>query len=184
MATEIRFLAAPSRHRVGNDTVEADRSEQQCKDCRDDDQLQAILFEAIPLDPAVFRWRVGVAGLRYGEKPSRLNACFGTLSPEAAMFYHQHQCPEGFMYHVQLIDSSAPNHIGDFNAVQPPPGSRMTMEEVADGHWSGSLRFNIEGHPGLVCAELVTGSALKILGKIYLPEPDAAGSDVSTESSA
>ena len=63
MATEIRFLAAPSRHRVGNDTVEADRSEQQCKDCRDDDQLQAILFEAIPLDPAVFRWRVGVAGL-------------------------------------------------------------------------------------------------------------------------
>ena len=54
MATEIRFLAAPSRHRVGNDTVKADRSEQQRKDCRDDGQLQAILFEAIPLDPAVF----------------------------------------------------------------------------------------------------------------------------------
>ncbi len=117
---------------------------------------------------------------RYGEKPSRLNACFGTLSLDAAVFYHHHQYPEGFMYYVQVIDPSAPRHIGDFNAVQPPPRSRMTMEEVADGYWSGSLRFNIEGHPGLVCAELVTGSALKILGRIYFPAPDVSGSDGST----
>jgi hypothetical protein len=117
---------------------------------------------------------------RYGEKPSRLNACFATLSPEAAMFYHQHQCSEGFMYYVQLVNPSAPNHIGDFNAVQPSPRSSMTMEEVADGYWSGSLRFNIEGYPGLVCAELVTGSALRILGRVHLPEPhgsDGRGAD-------
>lgn len=106
----------------------------------------------------------------YCEKPSRLNACFGTLSPEAALFYHQHHCSEGFAYLVQLVDSSAPHHIGDFNAVQPPPAghplANLTMEEVADKYWSNSLRFSIEGHQGLVCEELVTGSALRVLGRV------------------
>ena len=111
-----------------------------------------------------------VRAQRYSGKPSRLNACFGTLSPDAAMFYHQHHCREGLAYYVQLVDFSAPCHVGDFNAIQPPPPGhslRLTMEEIADKYWSGVLIFSIKGHPGLVCKELVTSSALRVLGRFH-----------------
>ena len=78
---------------------------------------------------------------RYPAKPCRLDACFATLNIQTAMFYHQHHCPEGLAYCVTLVDCSAP-------------------------YWSGKQLFKIDGCPDLVCEELVTSSALRVVNRI------------------
>ena len=103
---------------------------------------------------------------RYPAKPCRLDACFATLNIQTAMFYHQHHCLEGLAYCVTLVDCSAPCHIGDFNAIEPPAGTDFTMERIADDYWSGKQLFKIDGCPDLVCEELVTSSALRVVNRI------------------
>ena len=99
----------------------------------------------------------------YPQKPSRLRACFTTLGIDTAQFYHVHQCPEGTLYLVTLVDFSQPWHLGDFNVVQPLPGRDETMEETAHAYRTNRIRTNVEG---VTCEEVVTGSALRVHGSI------------------
>ena len=43
------------------------------------------------------------------------------------------------------------------------------MKQIALNYWSGSLRSIIEGYPGLVCDEVVTASALRVISRIHIP---------------
>ena len=107
---------------------------------------------------------------QFPAKPSRLSSCFATDNIDTALFYHRHHCLEGYLYAIEIDDPSQPIHIGDFNCIQPIPGRTDTMEQIAEYYWSGSLRTNIAGHPGLVCDEVVTASRLRIISRIYVPE--------------
>ena len=107
---------------------------------------------------------------RFPAKPSRFSSCFATDNIETALFYHRHHCSEGYPYAVVIDDPSQPIHIGDFNCIQPLPGLTETMEQIAANYWSGSLRTIIECFPGLVCNEVVTASALRVISRIYVAD--------------
>lgn len=99
----------------------------------------------------------------FPNKPSRLNACFVTHDISTARFYHAHQCAEGQLYQVNIVDRYLPWHLGDFNCVQPLPNLNKTMEQIAEAYWSHSVHTNIEEFPGLECEEIVTSSRLEVI---------------------
>ena len=105
---------------------------------------------------------------RFPHKPSRLSSCFATDNANTALFYHQRECAEGYLYVVEIEDYSLPAHIGDFNWIQPVPRRSETMEQVANEYWRHSVRTNVVEHPGLTFDEVVTGSKLRIVCRLEL----------------
>lgn len=99
----------------------------------------------------------------YPRKPSRLRACFVLESSEVAEFYRRCNAPTTVIVRVRVADPSLPQHIGDFNCVQPMPRRAETMDEIAHHYWRYSLPTSVAEFPGLPCREVLTASALVTL---------------------
>ena len=100
---------------------------------------------------------------KYPDKPSRLNGCFACDNLQTIEFYKNHFCPKGYIYEVEIVDTQAPQHLGDFNAVEPLPGLNLNMEEIADRYWRYAQKTNIQGYPELICSEILTSSSLRVI---------------------
>ena len=65
-----------------------------------------------------------------------------------------------------MVDSTAPRHKGDFNAVEPLPGRQETMEQIAFKYWQYILKTSVEEWPGIECSEIVSLSPLKVMQRL------------------
>jgi len=99
----------------------------------------------------------------YPVKPSRLNCTFSCDSFDTIKRYKQHNCPEGYIYKVIVLNPSLPTHKGDFNAVEPTPGSGLNMFQIANLYWQFGYKTSVDTWPGIECSEILSASALQII---------------------
>jgi hypothetical protein len=104
--------------------------------------------------------------LDFPDKPSRFNATFSCELLETIRCYHGQHCPQDFIYEVELVDPAAPQHKGDFNAVEPMRGRSETFNQIAVKYWLYSLKTNVAEWPGVECSEIVSASPLRILKRL------------------
>jgi len=104
-----------------------------------------------------------VRSWNFPKKPSRLKSAFACNNLAAMKFYKDHQCQDGHIYEVEVVDMNCEIHQGDFNAVEPLPIYDLNMWQIAELYWMYQLRPPIKDWPGLECTELVIPSALKII---------------------
>jgi hypothetical protein len=109
----------------------------------------------------------------FPDKPSRLDACFGCSSLEAARFYVRAMSQKAgglatwpVIYEVEKTDPHAVEHRADFNVVQPLPRYSADMSKIAHLYWTAGLWITVSDAPGIRCEEIVTPSPLRILRKI------------------
>lgn len=102
----------------------------------------------------------------FPHKPSRLESTFVCDSIESIRCYKSTQCPEGYIYEVEVQNITAPTHKGDFNAVEPLPNHSDDMWAIAHNYWQYSFKTNVTEWPGVECSEIVTSSSLKVIRKI------------------
>ncbi|PWJ80614.1 hypothetical protein C7441_112156 [Pseudaminobacter salicylatoxidans] len=102
----------------------------------------------------------------YPWKPSRLSSTFHTDNITTATAYRDTRAPGDTIYEVDLVDTVAPVHRGCMHAIQTYPGLDLTEEQIFDGYWSGSLWFPVAEYPGVVWAECVSPSALRVISKV------------------
>jgi hypothetical protein len=106
---------------------------------------------------------------RFPEKPSRMESTFCCTNLDTAKFYMRVPAMQGrlamapVLYEVEKVDPTAPEHLTDFNVVQPLPGRPENMTEIAVRYWEASLWVTISDAPGIRCEELVTPSSLRIM---------------------
>jgi hypothetical protein len=102
----------------------------------------------------------------FPNKPSRLKCAFACETIETIRCYKSKQCPDGFIYEVDIIEKNAPQHKGDFNAVEPLPGLADDMWTIAHKYWEYKHITTILEWPGIECSEILTASPLKVIRKI------------------
>ena len=104
----------------------------------------------------------------FPNKPSRLSCAFACETIETIRCYKSAQCPNGFIYEVEIIERTAPQHKGDFNAVEPLPRLDLDMWSIAHKYWEYGLKTNVQEWPGVECSEILTASPLRIIQKVLL----------------
>lgn len=102
----------------------------------------------------------------FPDKPSRLNSAFACQDLTAARFFRDQFCATGIIYEVEVTDATARTHVTDSNCVQPIPGKIEDMQEVARHYWAGDYWFDIEGQPGLRCAEMLVECGLRVVAEV------------------
>lgn len=106
-----------------------------------------------------------VRATRYSGKPSRWDSCFICVTLDAAKCYRDKQSPRSIIYEVEKVDPHAIEHRSDFNVVEPLPGRPENMEQIAELYWRAALWTDVVEWPGVRCEEMVTVSALRIVGR-------------------
>jgi hypothetical protein len=107
-----------------------------------------------------------VRAWNFPNKPSRLAGAFACETIETIRCYKSKQCPDGFIYEVEIIERNAPQHKGDFNAVEPLPGLAYDMWSIAQKYWEYGLKTDVQEWPGVECSEILTASPLKVIRTI------------------
>ena len=108
----------------------------------------------------------------YPEKPSRLKATFHTDNIETATAYRDSRAPGDFIYEVEMVDPAANTHRACVHAIQAYPG--WPEEAVFNGYWTGELWFTVDEYPGVVWAEYVSTSPLRVIKRIRRKNHSAA----------
>lgn len=102
--------------------------------------------------------------------PSRLDCCFVCPSEKIARDYRSLQAvksaPGGWqvLYEVEKVNTEAREHRTDYNLVEPLPALGLSIDQVAERYWEGKMRISIQGHPTVVCEEVLMVSPLRVLG--------------------
>lgn len=99
----------------------------------------------------------------FPNRPSRMNSSFCCLNEETLRFYSSRNNrlpPVHYLVEKAVLD--APEHITDFNLISPNKDGE-TIEQNAVRYWQGDFRYKIDGHPEVVCEELLTSSPLRVL---------------------
>jgi hypothetical protein len=102
----------------------------------------------------------------FPDKPSRLTSAFACEDLAAAQFFKESNCRSGLVYEVDVTASKAKMHVTDFNCVQPIQGKVEEMHEVARHYWAASYWFDIDGRPGLRCAETLVECGLRVVAEV------------------
>jgi len=102
----------------------------------------------------------------FPSKPSRFNCTFSCDSLEAIKAYKSRHCHNGYIYKVDIMNKEYPIHKADFNAVEPLPGVKENMMQMAQMYWQYIFKTSVEDWPGVECSEILTLSSLKIIKQI------------------
>ena len=101
----------------------------------------------------------------FPEKPSRLNATFALPNLDSARLYRQLHAQSSTIYRVALADLGARTHVGDYNCVDPLPGTSRIRDEASERYWIGADVTHLAGHEQTPCIEVVCASALVIINR-------------------
>jgi hypothetical protein len=105
--------------------------------------------------------------LEFPSKPCRLKSTFAFLTVEAMQYWRNLERQADNVFEVEVLDQSACFHRGDMLGVQSIQGIDKTPEAAAKRYWSQSSPLFLTPSPNsIVIEELVTESALKVLGPL------------------
>lgn len=113
------------------------------------------------------KWLEDVRLAYYPDKPSRLKSAYVWVSLEACLFWKKFKDPNAIVYEVEFINPELPFHIGDHNAVEPPPWL-ANFEENAHQYWNSTGKRTIKDYEHIDFSERFSNSSLLIKRKLSL----------------
>jgi hypothetical protein len=91
-----------------------------------------------------------------------MGSTYALTSLQTAIFYRECNNKNDALYVVRKLEPAAPEHIADYNCIQPLARRTETMEQIAHRYWRADLWITISERPDIRCEELVTSSPLVI----------------------